>query len=79
MKALGDINGDGKADILATEPVSGGGVNYMVGTSQGNNSFAWSFTHLKKCTVPNQVTLGDNNGTWAASSVFLASGFQVAK
>jgi len=58
--ALGDVNGDGKDDIVAVER-SGGNYNYMLGTSTGSN-FTWNYTSLTGMGYPLKVALGDVNG-----------------
>jgi hypothetical protein len=57
--ALADVNGDGKADIIATEPSCPGGVQYMVGMSNGNGTFNWDFTNLTCNTAPTQMAVGN--------------------
>jgi FG-GAP-like repeat/CHAP domain len=57
--ALADMNGDGKADIVATEPACPGGVRYMVGMSNGNGTFNWDFTNLTCDTTPTHMAVGD--------------------
>jgi len=59
--ATGDVNGDGKDDIVAAEPEGNGNVRYMLGTSTGSN-FTWSTTSLTGMVIPSQVKLGDVNG-----------------
>jgi hypothetical protein len=61
--AVGDVNGDGRADILAVEPEAGGTSRYMVGLSQpGGVSYVWQGTNLRPMTTPTAVALGDVNG-----------------
>ncbi len=67
--AVGDINGDGKADTVAAEPSSDGGVNYMEGTSQGAGKFSWGYTSLTHMTPPTEIALGDITGDGRADLV----------
>ena len=40
--ALGDITGDGKADVVAVESQGGGQYRYMLGKSSGTGISSWS-------------------------------------
>src|SRR5262249_38575815 len=59
--ALGDINGDGKADIVSVEQ-SGSSYNYVRGLSQGNGNFTWGGTNLLGFFEPKKMDVGDING-----------------
>ncbi len=59
--AMGDVNGDGKDDIVAVEPDGSGTYRYMFGASKGSD-FSWNFTNLTKMSLPTQIALGDVNG-----------------
>jgi hypothetical protein len=65
--ALGDVTGDGKADIVATES-SGSYYTYMLGTSSGTN-FGWSTTNLVNYWTPYHMALGDVNNDGKADIV----------
>jgi len=64
---VGDLNGDGRMDFMATEAASGGGVNYMeavasgrpIGGSLGDPAYNWGYTNLKNWTNPYSFQLGD--------------------
>jgi hypothetical protein len=61
--ALGDLNGDGKADILAVEPDGTGHSRYQVGIAKGSGyEFTWSSTNLSNMTNPQFVALGNIQG-----------------
>ena len=64
--AIGDLNGDGRADILVTEPSGkagcNGGVWYMVGLSNGDGTFNWQHTNLLCNTPPTQLGVGRTEG-----------------
>jgi hypothetical protein len=61
--AVGDLNGDGKGDIVGLEPDPAGGVRYMVGLGDGSGrGFSWQGTNLTKMTQPRAVAVGDVNG-----------------
>ena len=53
--APSEVGGLTSPAIIATEPQSSGGVDYMLGVYQGNNTFSWSFTNLQHWAVPDQV------------------------
>ena len=55
---LGDVTGDGKADIVAVEVPAGQPARYMLGKSNGNGTFSWGYTNLKSMTVPFLVGIG---------------------
>jgi hypothetical protein len=59
--AAGDVNGDGKDDLVAVERESSGNYRYMLGTSNGSN-FSWNYTNLTGMGMPAQIALGDVNG-----------------
>ena len=39
---VGDLTGDGKADLIAVEAESGGSYHYMLGTSSGSGVSSWT-------------------------------------
>ena len=59
--ALGDVTGDGKADIVATEKQPDGYYRYMLGVSGGSTTFTWGFTSLSGMSQPQKLALGDIN------------------
>jgi hypothetical protein len=65
---LGDVTGDGKADIVAVEQESGGNYRYMLGTSKGT-SISWGFTSLTNMSGPWQMAVGDITGDKKADVV----------
>lgn len=66
---LGDINGDGKADIVAVEKEASGLYVYCKGISNGAGGFAWSGTNLTGMYQPYAFGLGDINGDGKADIV----------
>jgi hypothetical protein len=66
---VGDVTGDGRADIIAAEPEPMGGVRYMVGISQGNGQFGWVATNLARMSTPSAVSLADVTGDGCADLV----------
>jgi hypothetical protein len=67
--ALGDITGDGKADIVAVESQGGGQYRYMRGISTGSGNFTWGFTNLTGMSGPWNMDLGDYTGDGKADIV----------
>jgi hypothetical protein len=59
--AVGDITGDGKADIVAVEKQSNGQYRYMLGTSSGGGISNWSYM-LTGMSYPEKIALGDFTG-----------------
>lgn len=63
------MTGDGRADIVAAEPDPAGGVNYMVGLSQGDGKFAWTPSNLARMATPSNMVLADVTGDGCAERV----------
>jgi len=59
---LGDVTGDGKADIVAVEVPAGQPARYMLGKSNGNGTFSWSYTNLRSMGVPYIFCIDDVTG-----------------
>ncbi|MDO8184313.1 FG-GAP-like repeat-containing protein [Conexibacter sp. JD483] len=70
--AVGDVNGDGRADIVAVEDAgvsSGNGrYRYMYGISNGGGIATWSSV-LSGMMLPDRVAVGDVNGDGKADIV----------
>lgn len=70
---VGDINGDGRNDFMATEAASGGGVNYMealatgaaIGGPLSSPSYRWVSSDLRNWTDPYSFQLGNLGGAWS--------------
>ena len=56
--ALGDLTGDGKADIVAVEPEGSGKYRYMLGTSSGTGISSWKQV-MSEMSYPHKLALGD--------------------
>ncbi len=65
---LGDVNGDGKADVVSVESEGNGKYRYMLGISTGT-SFSWGFTSLTQMSGPWSVSVGDVTGDKKADVV----------
>lgn len=78
---MGDINGDGKDDIVAFETTSSTSGRYMRGISQGNGQFAWDYTNLTGMAKPSHFALGDINGDGKDDVIAfeLTSGSQIGR
>lgn len=59
---VGDVGGDGKADIVTMETWWPDGPRYMVGVSHGDGNFDWRSSNLRNYTVPKDFQMGDVNG-----------------
>jgi hypothetical protein len=66
--ALGDLAGDGKADVVAAEPDEDGKYRYMLGTSNGTGISGWSKI-LSGMGQPQSIALGDLTGDGKADIV----------
>jgi len=65
---VGDVTGDGKADVASVESEGGGKYRYMLGTSNGSNISSWNWT-LTGMSDPVHMELGDVNGDGKADIV----------
>jgi len=70
--AVGDINGDGKEDIVTAEAEGGGNFRYMLGTSSGTGVASWKQI-MSGMSNPSDMELGDVTGDGKADVVTLES------
>jgi hypothetical protein len=70
---IGDVNKDGKADIVSVEAEGGGRYRYMLGLSNGTGISSWS-TALSNMSGPYFLDTGDVDGDGKADIVSLEQG-----
>jgi hypothetical protein len=66
--AVGDMNGDGKADILTAEAEGNGQFRYMLGTSNGTGIASWKQI-MSGMSNPSDMELGDLTGDGKADVI----------
>ncbi len=69
---VGDVNGDGKADLVALEPDGSGKYRYMFGISSGTGISSW-FQALGGMSAVSWMRVGDVNGDKKADIVAVES------
>ncbi|HYH54460.1 MAG TPA: FG-GAP-like repeat-containing protein [Solirubrobacterales bacterium] len=70
--AVGDLTGDGKADIVAIEPEGNSKYRYMLGTSNGAGVGSWSQV-MSEMSYPHKLAVGDLSGDGKADIVSVES------
>ena len=70
--AVGDLTGDGKADIVAVEPEGNGKYRYMVGKSNGTGIATWNQV-MGEMSYPHKFAVDDLSGDGKADLVAVES------